>query len=131
MAWDLIGHEWAVEMLSHHVAASQVRHAYLLSRPEGVGSAPWLCSSSRRCTPRSRRRRAIAAEAAFPAGKSARIGIPIFTKWLEGKARRFSGSRPSGELRRRLALSSFGRELGGLPCSPASTMRQSKLRTPC
>jgi DNA polymerase III subunit delta' len=37
MNWSLLGHEWAVELLSQHVAQGQVRHAYLLTGPQGVG----------------------------------------------------------------------------------------------
>lgn len=37
MNWDLLGHEWAVELLREHVARSEVRHAYLFTGPQGVG----------------------------------------------------------------------------------------------
>jgi DNA polymerase-3 subunit delta' len=37
MNWSLLGHEWAVELLSQHVARGQVRHAYLLTGPQGAG----------------------------------------------------------------------------------------------
>jgi DNA polymerase-3 subunit delta' len=37
MNWELIGHEWAVNLLSRHIASDQVRHAYLLTGPDGVG----------------------------------------------------------------------------------------------
>lgn len=37
MAWDLIGHAWALEMLQQHIAADRLRHAYLFSGPRGVG----------------------------------------------------------------------------------------------
>ncbi len=37
MNWSLLGHEWAVDLLSQHVAQGQVRHAYLLTGPQGVG----------------------------------------------------------------------------------------------
>jgi DNA polymerase-3 subunit delta' len=37
MNWDLIGHEWAVNLLKQHIASDQVRHAYLLTGPDGVG----------------------------------------------------------------------------------------------
>jgi DNA polymerase III subunit delta' len=37
MNWSLLGHEWAVDLLSQHVAQGQVRHAYLLAGPQGVG----------------------------------------------------------------------------------------------
>ena len=35
--WNLLGHEWAVDMLRQHVARSDVRHAYLISGPPGIG----------------------------------------------------------------------------------------------
>ena len=37
MGWDMLGHEWAVQLLSEHVAHNQVRHAYLFTGPQGVG----------------------------------------------------------------------------------------------
>lgn len=37
MAWDVIGHGWAVSLLQRHLATGQVRHAYLLVGPPGVG----------------------------------------------------------------------------------------------
>jgi DNA polymerase-3 subunit delta' len=37
MAWDLIGHQWAVDLLRKHICEEQVRHAYLLTGPEGIG----------------------------------------------------------------------------------------------
>ena len=35
--WDLIGHEWAVDMLKKHVVNGTVRHAYLFAGPPGLG----------------------------------------------------------------------------------------------
>ena len=35
--WNLIGNEWAVDMLKKHVANGTTRHAYLLAGPPGVG----------------------------------------------------------------------------------------------
>jgi DNA polymerase III subunit delta' len=35
--WDLIGHEWAVDMLKKHVINGTTRHAYLFSGPPGLG----------------------------------------------------------------------------------------------
>ena len=35
--WNLIGHEWAVDMLKKHVADGSPRHAYLFAGPPGVG----------------------------------------------------------------------------------------------
>jgi DNA polymerase III subunit delta' len=35
--WDLIGHEWAVDMLKKHVIHGTTRHAYLFAGPPGLG----------------------------------------------------------------------------------------------
>ncbi|HVF24723.1 MAG TPA: DNA polymerase III subunit delta' [Anaerolineales bacterium] len=35
--WNLIGHEWAVEMLKKHVVNGTPRHAYLFAGPPGLG----------------------------------------------------------------------------------------------
>jgi len=35
--WDLVGHEWAVDMLRKHVANETIRHAYLFCGPPGLG----------------------------------------------------------------------------------------------
>ena len=35
--WNLIGHEWAVDMLKKHVINETTRHAYLFSGPPGLG----------------------------------------------------------------------------------------------
>lgn len=35
--WNLIGHEWAVDMLKKHVADETTRHAYLFAGPPGLG----------------------------------------------------------------------------------------------
>jgi len=35
--WNLIGHEWAVDMLKKHVANGTTRHAYLFAGPPGLG----------------------------------------------------------------------------------------------
>jgi DNA polymerase-3 subunit delta' len=37
MPWNVVGHEWAVEMLKRDLAQNRVRHAYLFTGPEGVG----------------------------------------------------------------------------------------------
>jgi DNA polymerase-3 subunit delta' len=37
MPWNIIGHEWAVEMLQRDLAHDRVRHAYLFTGPAGVG----------------------------------------------------------------------------------------------
>lgn len=35
--WNLLGHEWAVDMLKQHILREAVRHAYLLAGPPGLG----------------------------------------------------------------------------------------------
>ncbi|RPJ26202.1 MAG: DNA polymerase III subunit delta' [Chloroflexi bacterium] len=35
--WNLIGHEWAVDMLKKHVVNGATRHAYLFAGPPGLG----------------------------------------------------------------------------------------------
>ena len=35
--WNLIGHEWAVDMLKKHVVLGTTRHAYLFAGPPGLG----------------------------------------------------------------------------------------------
>jgi len=35
--WNLLGHEWAVNMLRQHVVHGDVRHAYLFCGPPGLG----------------------------------------------------------------------------------------------
>jgi DNA polymerase III subunit delta' len=35
--WNLVGHEWAVDMLRKHVVNGAVRHAYLFAGPPGLG----------------------------------------------------------------------------------------------
>ncbi len=37
MNWDLIGHDWAVDLLQEHIRRGQLRHAYLLTGPRGLG----------------------------------------------------------------------------------------------
>jgi len=37
MNWDMIGHEWAVDLLKEHVIQDRPRHAYLLTGPLGIG----------------------------------------------------------------------------------------------
>ncbi len=37
MAWNVIGHEWAVNLLQRDLAHDRVRHAYLFTGPAGVG----------------------------------------------------------------------------------------------
>ncbi|HET7142490.1 MAG TPA: DNA polymerase III subunit delta' [Anaerolineales bacterium] len=35
--WNMLGHEWAVEMLRQHAVRGEVRHAYLFCGPPGLG----------------------------------------------------------------------------------------------
>ncbi len=35
--WNMIGHEWAANMLQTHLANGRWRHAYLITGPQGVG----------------------------------------------------------------------------------------------
>jgi DNA polymerase-3 subunit delta' len=37
MNWDMVGHEWAVKLLHSHIIEEQVRHAYLITGPPGIG----------------------------------------------------------------------------------------------
>jgi len=37
VAWDVLGHDWAEQMLSEHIRSGQVRQAYLFTGPSGVG----------------------------------------------------------------------------------------------
>jgi DNA polymerase III subunit delta' len=37
MNWDILGHDWAVDMLREHIVTHNVRHAYLITGPPGVG----------------------------------------------------------------------------------------------
>ena len=37
MNWDLLGHEWAVQLLSGHIKHDRVRHAYLVTGSQGIG----------------------------------------------------------------------------------------------
>lgn len=37
MNWDLIGHQWAVNLLKENVARRQTKHAYLITGPQGIG----------------------------------------------------------------------------------------------
>ncbi len=35
--WDILGHEWAANLLAQHIAQGEARHAYLFAGPPGVG----------------------------------------------------------------------------------------------
>jgi DNA polymerase III subunit delta' len=37
MKWNIVGHEWAVDLLREHVSHGQQRHAYLFTGPPGIG----------------------------------------------------------------------------------------------
>ncbi|KAF0110688.1 MAG: DNA polymerase III subunit delta' [Chloroflexi bacterium] len=37
MSWDLLGHEWAANLLKQHIVHGDVRHAYLFTGPPGIG----------------------------------------------------------------------------------------------
>jgi len=37
MAWGMLGHQWAVNLLRSHIASESVRHAYLFIGPDSVG----------------------------------------------------------------------------------------------
>ena len=37
MEWNLLGHEWAAQILQKHILNKTVRHAYLFSGPPGIG----------------------------------------------------------------------------------------------
>jgi DNA polymerase-3 subunit delta' len=37
MAWGMIGHEWAVNLLRSHIASERVRHAYLFVGSDSIG----------------------------------------------------------------------------------------------
>lgn len=39
MTWNLIGHDWAVQLLRGHILNNSLRHAYLITGPRGVGKA--------------------------------------------------------------------------------------------
>jgi len=35
--WNILGHEWAIDLLQCHLTSERVRHAYLITGPQGVG----------------------------------------------------------------------------------------------
>jgi DNA polymerase-3 subunit delta' len=37
MNWNMVGHEWAVRVLSEHIARGRSKHAYLFTGPQGIG----------------------------------------------------------------------------------------------
>jgi DNA polymerase-3 subunit delta' len=36
-SWDILGHEWAVDLLEKHLSQDHLRHAYLFTGPDGIG----------------------------------------------------------------------------------------------
>ena len=47
MSWNLIGHEWAVQMLQRDLAQGRERHAYLFTGPAGVGKRTLVAEFAR------------------------------------------------------------------------------------
>ncbi|NMB57734.1 MAG: DNA polymerase III subunit [Chloroflexi bacterium] len=47
MSWNLMGHEWAVNLLGEHIRSGGVRHAYLFTGPAGVGKRTLALSFAR------------------------------------------------------------------------------------
>jgi DNA polymerase-3 subunit delta' len=39
MTWNLIGHDWAIQLLRGHIVNDSLRHAYLVTGPRGIGKA--------------------------------------------------------------------------------------------
>ncbi len=37
MTWDMIGHDWAVQLLQGHILNNTLRHAYLITGPSDIG----------------------------------------------------------------------------------------------
>ena len=37
MHWNILGHDWVVDLLKEHILRDNVRHAYLFTGPQGVG----------------------------------------------------------------------------------------------
>lgn len=37
MTWNLIGHDWAIQLLRGHILNESLRHAYLITGPRGIG----------------------------------------------------------------------------------------------
>lgn len=37
MTWNLIGHDWAIQLLRGHILNDSLRHAYLITGPRGIG----------------------------------------------------------------------------------------------
>jgi DNA polymerase-3 subunit delta' len=61
--WNLVGHEWAVDMLRKHAVNGAARHAYLLAGPPGLGRRTLALHFSQALNCRSR------VEAGVPCGQ--------------------------------------------------------------
>lgn len=108
MAWDLIGHDWAADLLSRHVASGQVRHAYLITGPEGVGKRALALQFVQ------------ALHCQQPPAPGGRCGectncrqiraqrLPDLHEVVRAENETLLGIDAIRDLRRRLALSSFG-----------------------
>lgn len=48
--WNLLGHEWAVDMLKQHVAKHTMRHAYLITGSPGLGKRSLALAFARSLT---------------------------------------------------------------------------------
>lgn len=47
MTWRMIGNTWAPNLLGHHIAEGQVRHAYLITGSDGIGKRTLALDFSR------------------------------------------------------------------------------------
>jgi DNA polymerase-3 subunit delta' len=47
MSWNLVGHEWVVQMLQRDLAQGRERHAYLFTGPAGVGKRTLVAEFAR------------------------------------------------------------------------------------
>jgi DNA polymerase III subunit delta' len=47
MSWNIVGHEWAVQMLQRDLAQGRERHAYLFTGPAGVGKRTLVAEFAR------------------------------------------------------------------------------------
>lgn len=108
MAWDLIGHEWAAEMLGRHVASGGVRHAYLITGPEGIGKRALglRFAQALHCAnpPRPGESCGICPDCA----RIAAMRHPDLHEVRRGESETHLGIEAIRDLRRKLALSSYG-----------------------
>src|SRR3990172_1563186 len=107
MTWDVIWHEWAVEMLSSHVAASQVRHAYLLPGPEGVGKPALALQFVQALHCAQPPAPGDRCGSCLPCEQIYRHRYPDLHEVARGENETLLGIDAIRELRRRLALSSY------------------------